>query len=290
VVATDGDRHTRVGKLIRKRASSRIGWVAVLAASLYVVPAALLWGMQDAVIFPAPRYTPMEFDERALQLGAKPLFIPTADGGSLYAWHTPSAGDRLVIYFHGNASTPAEGSMLRKPLLELGYGILAPTYRGYGPNQGRPSEAGLIEDARASWRYATKELGYAPGNIVLHGVSLGGGVATALASEVHPRALVLECTFSSVREVAAARYPIFPVGLLLRHPFDSVARAPNVHAPTLVVHGDQDNVVPVEHGRRLAGAFPDARYVEVPGMGHNVGLIVSGGEAFVAWTRLLDEP
>lgn len=261
--------------------------ILVFLAAIYVGPAVLLYGLQDGMLFPAPSYSRATFDAKAPRRGARPVAIPAADGLSLYGWYTPSDGERLAIYFHGNASTPAEASRLREHYVPRGYAILAPTYRGYGPNEGLPSEAALIEDARAVWRYATEELGHVPAEIVLHGRSLGGGVATALAAEVRPRALVLECTFASVRDVAAERYPIYPIGWLLRHPFDSVARAPRVSVPTLVVHGDADRVVPIAHGRRLAQAFPNARYVEVAGEGHDGPLIVGGGEPLKAFLELL---
>ncbi len=260
--------------------------VAVLAA-LYATPAAALWALQDAMLFPAPGVPRATLDTEAARHGARPVTLTTADGVELYAWYTPSTGDRLILYFHGNGSTPGEAARLRPLVAPHGYGLLAPTYRGYPPSGGVPSEAGLIEDARAAWSYATEELGFAPENIVLHGRSLGGGVATALATEVAPRARVLECTFASVRDVAAGRYPIYPVSWLIRHPFDSEARAPRVRAPTLVVHGDQDEVVPVAHGRRLARAFPDAAYVEVPGEGHGGALVRGEGAARVACIGLL---
>jgi len=269
-----------------RRAVARLAAALLVLAALYAAPAALLWALQEGMLFPAPAIPRALLDAEAARQGARPVSIQTADGLALYAWHTPADGDGLVIYFHGNASSPADASRLRPHLAPRGYAILAPTYRGYPPSEGRPSEAGLIEDARAVWRYAVEALGHDPSRIILHGRSLGGGVATALAAEVSPRALVLEGTFASVRDVAASRYPIYPVGALMRHPFDSVARAPQVRAPVLVVHGDADEIVPVAHGRRLAQAFPDARYVELPGLGHNAPLVLGG--ALDAWLEVIE--
>lgn len=270
-----------------RRAAARLAAAALVGiAAIYAAPAALLWALQDGMLFPAPAIPRAALDAEAARRGANPVTIRTADGVALYAWHTPADGDGLVIYFHGNASSPVDASRLRPHLAPRGHAILAPTYRGYPPSEGRPSEAGLIEDARAVWRYAVEELGHDPSRIVLHGRSLGGGVATALAAEVSPRALVLEGTFASVSEVAASRYPMYPVGLLMRHPFDSLARAPRVRAPVLLVHGDADEVVPVAHGRRLAAAFPDARYIELPGLGHNAPLVLGGG--LDAWLEVIE--
>ncbi|TVQ91717.1 MAG: alpha/beta hydrolase [Deltaproteobacteria bacterium] len=257
--------------------------------ALYAAPAIVLWLGQDYLLFPAPGLTVEALDEQAEKHGATPIWLRADDGISLYGWHIGQGGSKLVLYFHGNGSSPFEAAGIAALVAPLGYDVLSPSYRGYSPSEGRPSEAGLIEDARTAWRYATTELGFQPEQIVLHGRSLGGGVATALAAEVEPRALVLECTFASVRDVAQRQYPIYPVRFLLRHPFDSEARAAEVGAPVLIAHGDRDEVVPVTQGRRLAESFAQVTYLEVPGQGHGGPLLRGRGPAQEAWLRLLSD-
>ena len=270
---------------IRRRVPLLLGTLL----ALYLAPAVVLWLGQEYLLFPAPGLSAEALDEQAAKRGATPIWLQTDDGVNLYGWHIDQGGSRLIIYFHGNGSSPFEAGGIAPLVVPLGYDVLAPSYRGYSPSEGRPSEVGLIEDARTAWRYATTDLGFEPDQIVLHGRSLGGGVATALAAEVEPRALVLECTFASVRAVAQSQYPIYPAGLLLRHPFDSEARAVEVSAPVLIAHGDRDEVVPVSQGRRLAEAFPSATYFEIPGQGHGGPLLRGEGPAQEAWFQLLSE-
>ena len=107
-----------------------------------------------------------------------------------------------------------------------------------------------------------------PERVLIHGKSLGGGVAIGLAAEVHPGALVLESTFTSVRAIARRTLPIYPVGLLLRHPFDSDRIAPRITVPTLVLHSRGDAMIPFEAGRQVAAHIPGARFVPLQGNNH----------------------
>lgn len=129
-----------------------------------------------------------------------------------------------------------------------------------------PSEAGLYEDARAYMRLASGRGGPPP---VAWGESLGTGVATLSASEFPVSGLVLDAPYASVAEVAQGAFPLAPASLLIRHPFDSIARMPAVTAPTLVLHGEADTLIPPRHGRRmLAAAGGPSRGLFLPGVGH----------------------
>jgi hypothetical protein len=229
-------------------------------------------------------------DHAAAEVGARPLRVPTEDGELLYGWHRPARprpqAPAVVVYFHGNAE-PVSGSMgLLRLSQRLNLDWVAVAWRGYPGSTGQPTEQGLRRDARAVHRYVIEELGFAPHQIVLHGRSLGGALAAGLAAEAPVGGLVLESTFSSLRAVAEARFPWFPVGRLLRHPFPTDRLVDRIDVPTLVLHGDQDRVVPVGHGRWLASQIRGAHYVEVAGAGHDRLLPLVDAEARDAWTEL----
>jgi len=192
-----------------------------------------------------------------------------------------------VLFFHGNAEVVADRVDLQELLLARGWDVLVVAYRGYPGSGGRPSEAGLRLDARAAWRWLEGE-GLAPERVVLHGKSLGGGVAAMLAEEVDPAALVLESTFLSVAEVAGEVFPIYPTRLLVRHRFDTRGRADRIHCPVLVVHGDADEVIGVRHGQGLAERFEGASYVEVPGGTHGESYPVEYGQVREPYLELLE--
>jgi fermentation-respiration switch protein FrsA (DUF1100 family) len=172
-----------------------------------------------------------------------------------------------VIYFPGNAETVADNVALQRLLLDAGFDVLALAGRGYPGAEGDPSEEGFALDAAAAWAWATGPAGYRPDRVVLHGRSLGGGVAARLAEARRPGALVLEATFASLVDLARARYPIFPVRPLLRHPFATDERA--LDLPTFVVHSRADQTIPVRYSAlRLAPLLPDGEAHEVDGWTH----------------------
>jgi pimeloyl-ACP methyl ester carboxylesterase len=264
---------------------------ATFVSAGYFGLGAAMWGWQELLIFPAPTLDATVLDQLAARTGAKTLELESGDGTQLYGWHRPANGERAVLFFHGNAETVADRVPLQDFLVEQGWDVVVIAYRGYPGSDGTPSEEGLALDARAAWDFVTgaQGLDVPPSRVVIHGKSLGGGVSALLAEQVQPAGLVMESTFLSIAEVAKARFPLYPVDQLLKHPFDTKSRAPNIACPTLVMHADRDQTIPVSHGRALAKLFPDARYVEVEGLGHGETLPLADPQARSAYLGLLGQ-
>jgi fermentation-respiration switch protein FrsA (DUF1100 family) len=201
--------------------------------------------------------------------------VTTADGVSIHGWLLPGPRPATLLYCHGNAGNISH----RLPKLEafnrLGLSILIFDYRGYGRSAGSPDEAGTYADARAmrEWLRARDA-----GPMVYFGESLGAAVATALAAEDPPAALVLEAPFESVPAMASATVP--GAGWLFRTRYDTLGTVGRVEAPLLVLHGDADEVVPYRQGRAVfdAAAAPKV-FVTIPGARHN-DAHEAGGEVY----------
>jgi pimeloyl-ACP methyl ester carboxylesterase len=258
------------------------------ALAAYTSGGVAMWGWQELLIFPAPTLDVALLDGIAARTGADVLRLRSGDGTAIYGWHRPAAGVRAVVFFHGNAETVADRVPLHDFLVEHGWDVVIIAYRGYPGSEGAPTEDGLRLDARAAWRFATERLGIPRQHVVIHGKSLGGGVAALLAEEVDPGGLVMESTFTSITDVAKGRFPLYPSSLLVRHPFDTKSRAPLIDCPTLVIHADRDQTIPVEHGRELAKLFPNCTYVEVAGLGHGETLPLVDPGARAAYLGLLE--
>jgi len=230
-----------------------------LAALLYVAQRALMYFPETARTPPAAAGLP----------AAEEIVLDTADGEKLIAWHVPPRGSKpLVIYFHGNGgSLRLRGGRFRA-LVSDGTGLLALSYRGYGGSSGRPSEAGLLNDARAAYDFAAAR--HPAERIVLWGESLGTGVAVALAAERPVGRVILESPFTSAVDVAAKVYFFVPVRLLMKDQFRSDERIGAVTAPVLVLHGERDNVVPIAFGERLFGMIrAPKKFIRLPRAAHN---------------------
>jgi fermentation-respiration switch protein FrsA (DUF1100 family) len=223
--------------------------VAVCVALYATVVVGLFFG-QRKILF---RCDAAEVDPATIGLEAEIVRLKTEDGERLLAWRiSPAPGRPLILYFHGNAG----GLDLRverfRAMAKAGMGLLAIEYRGYASSTGSPSERGLKLDGEAAYAAAIAS-GVAPERIVPLGESLGSGVAVALAARHKVGALVLDSPYSSIVDVAAAAYWFAPVRALLRDPFRNDLLIGSVTAPTLIVHGTKDAVVPIRFGEKLFG-------------------------------------
>ena len=262
--------------------------LAVLLAACYLAVVGLFTLLEGTLLFPAPRVSRAELALWARQFGATEVSLQSADGESLYGWRLGSS-DRIVVYFSGNGSTVGEVETYRA-FADAGLSVLHVNYRGYPGSTGRPSQQGLRADALAAWAEARRT--HPADHIIVAGHSLGGGVAVGLTADrcrkggsERPGALLLMATFSSAVDVARDHYPWLPVGAIMRNRFESLASAGDLSCPTLIVHGDRDSLIRIEHGRRLAKAIEGARLVTVPGAEHN-DLLLSHPSARAALEEL----
>ena len=215
---------------------------AVALAALYVGQRKLLYFPNAVEVAPASVGLP----------NAERLHLTTGDGERLLAWYiAPAAGKPLILYFHGNGGGLDLRAERFNAFAAAGDGLLAVEYRGYAGSTGAPSEVGLLADGEATWIEATR-LGFPPGRIVLMGESLGSGVAVALAARHAAAALVLDSPYSSIADVAAALFWMFPVRALMRDAFRSDERIARVFAPLLIVHGARDDAVPIRLAEKLS--------------------------------------
>ncbi len=229
------------------------GWVATglavyggLVAGLYLFQRQLLYHPATSTPEPALSHVP----------DMRPVRLATEDGLDLLAWYKPPSADRnLVIFLHGNAGNIGHRGWKVRPMLDAGLGVLLVSWRGFGGNRGRPTEQGLVRDARAALAFAVGQ-GIAPARIALYGESLGSGVAVAVAAEQAAAgspvaALVLEAPYSSIADVAQHHYFYVPARLLLHDKFDAAARIAKVKAPVLIVHGALDRTIPIRFAKAL---------------------------------------
>lgn len=224
-------------------------WVwGVLAGYVFIVLVMFL--AQRNLIYPAAAISP-RLEDHDLP-GLTEFKTDSHPGLELTHWfHAPSdPAAPLIIFFHGNGSDLNNAVAKMRPFVKAGFGLLATGYRGYSGNPGNPSQEGLTADARSVIDWAHSQ-GYEADRLVYFGESLGTAVAVKMASERPPSALILEAPPSSVADVAAAHYWYLPVRPLIRDPWNSHALIAEVRCPLLVLHGENDPVVPVRFGRKL---------------------------------------
>lgn len=195
--------------------------------------------------------------------------VTMADGTQISVWSAAPAveGAPTVLYFHGNSGNVSTRASRFKQILDSGFGLYAPSYRGYAGSEGSPTEVDLISDGREHFQ-AVAGL---TDRIIIHGESMGTGVATAIAADQPDTdLLVLEAPYTALVDRAYEQYPWLPVGLLMIDQMPTRERIGNVQAPILIVHGTEDFVIPVEHGKRLFERAADPKEILiVEGAAHN---------------------
>ena len=233
-------------------------------------------------------------------LAFEDVYFATDDGVRLNGWFVPApAGDAAadtgsaditLLWFHGNAGNMGhrvDDLALIHHL--LGVNVFIFDYRGYGNSQGKPSERGVYQDARAALAYLEGRDDVNPDRIVYYGRSLGAAVAVELALHRRPYGMILYSPFTSLADMGAALYTFSPVRLLAGNRLDSLARISHYHGTLLVIHGEADEIIPIEQGRALyeAAAGPKSFY-QIPGANHNDRLGDAGPDFWAACRRFLE--
>jgi uncharacterized protein len=266
-------------------------FVAGLAALLLVITAllTLVWFGQRRMMYfpfgapPAPREAGLTRVEE--------VKIQTDDGLALGGWFVPAASAPAAftaIVFNGNAGNRAFRAPLASALNAHNIAVLLFDYRGFGGNAGSPTETGLASDARAARAYLASRSDVDQSRIMYFGESLGTAVATTLAAEQPPAALILRSPFASMADIGQLHYPILPVRWLLRDRYAARDAIAHVRAPVLVIAGERDAIVPLTESRKLfEAASPPKELVIIRGADHNDQALLSGREMIEAIVTFL---
>jgi fermentation-respiration switch protein FrsA (DUF1100 family) len=238
---------------------------------VYLAVLLLLMLLEEWLIFFPSKYP--QGNWQPVGLAVEDAHFAAGDGTRLHGWYVEHKKPRAVVLFaHGNAGNLSHrAEMLRILHDRVGVSVLIFDYRGYGRSDGSPNEEGILDDARAARAWLGNRAHVDPSDIVLLGRSLGGGVMVDLAARDGARALVLESAFTSLPDAAAHHYPWAPVRLLMRTRLDSLRKITSYHGPLLQSHGDADEVIPYELGRRLYNAAPgtEKKFLTLPHNRHN---------------------
>lgn len=232
--------------------------IFVLVYFRYIERRSLYFPMQDIELVP-----------NAVGLSYEDIYLDTDDGVKLNAWLVPAKDSKFTILFcHGNAGNISH--RIEKILLlnKLGLDVLIFDYRGYGRSSGSPSEQGFYRDVEAVYSFLVSKRNVSPDRIISYGESLGGAVAVDLASRRKTRALIVEATFSSAKDVARTVYPFLPT-FLVSSKFDSARKIKKISIPKLIIHSQNDEIIPFSQSKKLFTVSKEPKRHLVLIGGHN---------------------
>ena len=254
---------------------SRFRWKRMLLrwtlflATLWVIAMLFFKALENTLVYPA---------SKAAQSWSEPgdpstqeVWLTSADGTEIHARYLPCEGAIGAIHFsHGNGGNLSHRDD-RMHLLRDTFrrSVLIYDYPGYGKSAGRPTEAGVYGAGDAAWAWLKEK--YPADRIVLMGESLGGGVAVELATRGECEGVVLFSTFESLPKAAKAKFPFLPCETLMSNRFDNAAKMPAVRVPVFISHGTADEVIPIEHAKRMFEAAREPkRFRARPDGTHNM--------------------
>ena len=254
---------------------------------VYVLMIGFLALFENRLVYPGSKYPNGNWDYQ--QQGFTEVEFAAADETKLFGWYMPRAGSgvppasegasdtspmrpRTILHCHGNGENIAQvGAFTAKKFSKaLGANVFIFDYRGFGKSEGAPTEAGIKQDADAALAWLCERDDVPPADVIIVGHSLGGGLACYLAKKHGCKALILQRTFSSLPDAAALKYWMFPVRLIMQNQLNSAAAIESCDVPLFQSHGEDDQLIPIELGRKLFDNSPSSNKVffPVPGMGH----------------------
>lgn len=239
--------------------------LVVITVGVYAAAAGFMYATQRNYVFLPSGVLSNPAAEGLEGVVVEEVTVP--DGTVVTVWRAEPARHDLptVLYFQGNGGNISTRAPRFRKIMESGFGFYAPAYRGYPGSEGSPSEEKFISDALHHFDRADA----ISSGIVIHGESLGTGVATAVAAQRNAEALVLEAPFTATVDIAADVYPWLPVSLLMKDQFRSRDRIAHVEEPVLILHGTDDKVVPFAHGQAIYEfANSPKQFAPFEGAGH----------------------
>lgn len=268
------DMGTRVVKTNRRKVVSNLILAAALVSAFYgaLSPVVAMPLYDNMLFFPSKQFA-TDFDKLGGFDKEDASFV-SASGAKLHAWYVPVPHSRgTVIISHGNAGNISYRVPLMEMFLKQNLAVLAFDYQGYGKSDGKPTIDHVCEDGLAAYDFLTKDRGVEPSKIIVYGESLGGGVASYIAANRKVAAIVLQSTFSSLPHIARSKMmlmKLYPNFLFPKNRLDSAKLMAGAHAPLLIVHGNNDTIIPVAEAQELFKKAADPKkLVTIENANHN---------------------
>lgn len=223
-------------------------------------------------------------DRHWAQLSGLPLeevWVPVDDAVTVFGWFLDAGSTApVILWCHGNAGNVSHRLDNIRRLYQRGISVFIFDYRGYGRSTGMTSETGLYQDALASYDYLIHQRRISPERLIIFGRSLGSGVAAEVAVQRPTAGLIMEGSFPSIQAMSDHHYWGLPAGWVVNADFNLAKKVRSLHVPLLVIHGEQDSIVPVALGKQVFDAAnePKQWYV-VLGAEHNDVPFI-GGEPY----------
>ena len=233
-----------------------------LVVLIYLTITSVLYYSQRSLLY---HPTENNYSGDQLTVPIDKVRIKTDDNIELLSWYHDKdiQNYKTILFLHGNAGSLENRIHKINHFNEMEINFLIISWRGFSGNKGKPTEEGLYKDAKSAVKWLINK-GVKKENIIIYGESLGTGVATEISQNESFAGIILESPFSSMVAAGKSKYPIFPIGLLLKDKYESDKKIKNIKSPVLVMHGEADTIVPFWMGKKIYELANNPKYYYFP--------------------------
>ncbi|MBM3243436.1 MAG: alpha/beta hydrolase [Candidatus Omnitrophica bacterium] len=208
------------------------------------------------------------------------IFLNTFDGVKIHGWLIPAENAyATVLYFHGNAGNVSHRVEIARMFYDKGINFFIIDYRGFGKSAGTPAEKGTYLDGISAYNHLIEERKIPPEQIVIYGKSLGAAIAVDTAIKAKAGLLICESGFTSTKDMAKDIFKFIPLWLFTGQKYDTISKIDKVRIPKLIIHSQNDEIVPFNHGKRLFEKANEPKEFYVMRGGHNDAFYIYNKEA-----------
>ena len=232
--------------------------IALLITVVYCSICLWMFIKQDKLIFQPSKWESSFPYPNIANAGFKEGFLCSGKEKICFWYLKNPNAEFTILFFHGNAGNLLDRAEIINTLYKFGLSVFIIDYRGYGKSSGRPDEYGLYEDAKSVYNYLIENLKINPNRIIIFGNSLGGAVAIDLVSSknIIKGKLIVEASFTSLKDISKILYPLLPVKLILKYKFDSLEKIKNIRIPIMFAYSQEDELIPLSMGKTLSENCP----------------------------------
>jgi len=196
-------------------------------------------------------------------LVAEDVYLDTGETSKIHGWYFKGDGRKTILYVHGNGGNIADRLDVIRGYVDSGFSVFIFDYSGYGKSDGKPSKKGIVSETLIAYEYLINEKSVEPSNLIFIGQSLGGVPTLRVATKKPSAGVILEGAFYSVREISKDMFGIIPLWIIAPHDFDNGREIQKLKVPLLIVHGGNDEVIPLRHSQMLFEKAGEPKKLEV---------------------------
>ncbi len=255
-------------EVVEKNHLKMIKKTIIILVVLYVIILLGFYFFQNFIIF-QPKKTAQNY-QYIFSKNFEEVNLKVDDNTTLNAIHFKVESPKgVILYFHGNRGNLERWGVIASSLTKYNYDVFVMDYRSYGKSTGKRTEDLMYDDAQFCYDYLKQT--YSESNIVVYGRSLGGTFATYVASKNTPKQLILEATFSSLKDVIISKLPILPFSKILKFKFNTDQFISEVKCQVLIFHGRKDRLVSLKLAKKLVSHSNKDRtqFIEIDNATHH---------------------